>query len=859
MKILINFLLIYTTLTICSNSSYAQTPIFEWVKGVGGNNYDEAKSIATDQSGNVYTTGYYSGTVDFNSGVGVFNLTSAGVQSAYILKLDLNGNFLWAKDISCSFISDAQGIKIDGNGNIYVIGNFNGTIDLDPGIGINSVISSTSEVFVLKLNSSGNYVWAKTIDGNIGNAGYAIEVDISGNVYLSGGFQGSTDFDPSAAIFNLISSGNQDIFILKLDSNGAFLWAKKMGSGGNDYSKSIALDNLGNVYTTGQFSTNVDFDPGVGVTMLNTFGGNDIFISKLSTTGNFIWAKQVGGSGSETSNSVLIDAAGNVYVTGSFGSSNVDFNPGSGTFTMSANFTDGYLLKLNSGGNFLWAKHLSSGGKGNDLAVDSSDNIYIITDFNSTTNTDASAAGFSLTAIGNYDAIIFKLSSAGVFVWGKQFGGTLLDYGNGITVDMFNNVNSCGTFQGTTDFNIGAAPANLTETGASGYDIFIHKLIQCETPSAPVDATNAANLSICPNSATTLSVTSSETVNWYETASSTVILGTGLSFITPDLTVGTYTYYAEASGCAITASRTAITVSVGDNIPPVAPVLANLTSECSVTPTVPTTTDNCTGIITATTSTVFPITSEGTTVVSWTFDDGNGNAVSVNQNVVIEDLTSPVPDDFDLPVISDYCAINSLTQPSATDNCNATVLVTNDAILPITSSGTTIVTWTYDDQHGNTSTQTQTVIISPINPTISESNNVLSANIGDSYQWINCATSQPISGATNQTYLPTMNGNYAVISTIGNCSETSDCYTINWLGTNELSSMSNVKVYPNPTNGSFNIELNETSDVLITNCLGQKVSEYKNENGTLNIRLEHLNKGIYFVSINEETIKITIE
>ncbi len=151
-----------------------------------------------------------------------------------------------------------------------------------------------------------------------------------------------------------------------------------------------------------------------------------------------------------------------------------------------------------------------------------------------------------------------------------------------------------------------------------------------------------------------------------------------------------------------------------DVINPITPTLANLTGECSVTATAPTTTDACSGTITGTTTDPLTYNTQGTYIIVWNFDDGNGNISTQTQNVVIDDLTAPTPDVATLANVTAQCEVTSLTPPTATDNCGGTVTVTNDATLPISTQGTTVVTWTYDDGNGNTSTQTQNVIIDDI-------------------------------------------------------------------------------------------------------------------------------------------------
>ena len=129
--------------------------------------------------------------------------------------------------------------------------------------------------------------------------------------------------------------------------------------------------------------------------------------------------------------------------------------------------------------------------------------------------------------------------------------------------------------------------------------------------------------------------------------------------------------------------------------------MADVTAECEVTSiTAPTATDNCGGAITGTTTTTFPITAQGTTVVTWTYDDGNGNTITQTQNVIIDDVTAPVADVATLADVTAECEVASITAPTATDNCGGTITATTDAIFPIIAQGTTVVTWTYDDGNG---------------------------------------------------------------------------------------------------------------------------------------------------------------
>ena len=322
---------------------------FVWAKRMGGTSFEEGNAIAVDAAGNVYTTGDFYSTADFDPGAGAFNLTSAGASDIFVSKLDRAGNFVWAKRMGGTAIDKDEGnaIAVDAAGNVYTTGDFYSAVDFDPGAGVFNLTSAgQSDIFVSKLDSSGNFVWAKRMGGTSSDFGDAIAIDDAGNVYTTGSFRGTVDFDPGAVWFNLTSAGIRNIFVSKLDDSGNFVWAKRMGGTGEDGGNAIAVDAAGNVYTTGDFEGTADFDPGAGVFNLTSAGIRNIFVSKLDSAGNFVWAKRMGGTDYDKGNAIAVDAAGNVYTTGNFYST-ADFDPGAGAFNLtSAGNWDIFVSKL---------------------------------------------------------------------------------------------------------------------------------------------------------------------------------------------------------------------------------------------------------------------------------------------------------------------------------------------------------------------------------------------------------------------------------------------------------------------------------------------------------------------------------
>ena len=300
----------------------------QWAKNTGGTSSDFSYATTVDATGNVYITGTFYGTADFDPGTGVANLTAIDVLGdIFVAKYDNNGNYMWAKRMGGNGSDMGNSIAVDAAGNVYTTGFFWSTVDFDPGPGVANLTSGGyADIFVSKLDSNGNYVWAKSMagTGTRDDYGNSITLDASGYLYITGYFENTVDFDPGAGVANLTSAGGTDFFVSKLDNNGNYVWAKNIGGTSNDEGKSITIDAAGNIYTTGSFIGTVDFDPGSGATTLSSSGGNNVFVSKLDNNGDYIWAKSFKGT---KGYSIAIDGAGNVYTTGYF-SGTGDFDPG---------------------------------------------------------------------------------------------------------------------------------------------------------------------------------------------------------------------------------------------------------------------------------------------------------------------------------------------------------------------------------------------------------------------------------------------------------------------------------------------------------------------------------------------------
>ena len=358
-------------------------------------------------------------------------------------------NFEWAKSMGGTGYENGISITTDANRNVYTVGNFELLVDFDPGQGVNYLSPvGDNDVFIQKLDASGNFQWVKRLGGAGYDIGKSIISDINGDLYVTGIFEGTALFGSVNGTIPLTSNGESDLFIQKLDSSGNFLWVKSFGTVYNDGSNSITTDTSGNIYVSGAINTGiVDFDPGPDTLNLT---GPGSFVLKLDSLGNFLWVKG-GSTGHAGGKSITNDVSGNVYATGSFANT-VDFDPGAGTFNLtSAGSNDIFIQKLDINGNFEWVK--SVGGAEPEysysIAADDEGNVYVTGYFEGTVDFDpgpntAFATSYEWTMDDPTDIFLLKLDATGNFVWCRRYGSYFNDYGNSITLDNMGNLYTTG-------------------------------------------------------------------------------------------------------------------------------------------------------------------------------------------------------------------------------------------------------------------------------------------------------------------------------------------------------------------------------------------------------------------------------
>lgn len=700
--------------------------------------------------------------------------------------------FVWAKDLSGTGTSDNSGssIAVDKNGNVYTTGKFWGTVDFDPGAGSYPISSGGNhDAFVSKLDASGNFVWAFRIGGTSAEYGYGICTDTAGNVYVTGVFSNTVDFDPSASSYTLTSAGGWDAYVAKYNPAGTLLWAKRLGGTASDIGYAIAVDTIGNVYTAGWYGGTADFDPGAGTASLVSTGGDNAFISKLDASGNYKWAKQMGGTDSDRAYCIVVDGQGNVY-TGGWFSLTADFDPSAGAFNMtSSGMTDIYVSKLDSLGTFKWAS--SFHGLETDwcfgIAIDSIGNVYTTGSFTDSADFDPGVGVHKLISNGSMDAFVSKLDSLGQFVWAAKLGGADGEVGRAIKVDQQGNVHSTGYYSSIADFDPGSSVFNIHTV--SGFDVYASSL-------------DTAGAFLCAGS----------------------MGGTGSTDygMAMDIDPNGFAYYTgEFSGTADFNPET-----------PIHNLIASGTTDTYVVKLIA-----CAPCV--------PTASELTLAVCSNYVSPSGNYIWSTSGTYRD--TIPNVEQCD-SVITFHLSINSNSysniSPSACENYT---VPSGDEIY--TQSGD--YTDTIPNVNGCDSIISIHLTMLVVNTGVSVAGNTLTANAnGVLYQWVDCNNAfMTISGATNQSFTPTVSGSYAVVIYQYGCFEMSNCFQVTITETEEIET-NTPSIFPNPTSDFLIIDSEIRYDeIQLLTMTGKCVYRHElNENKT-EINMHQLPAGIYIVRL----------
>lgn len=421
-------------------SAQAGAAGLNWGNSAGSASSDESRCVAVDGSDYSYYSGYFTGTVDFDPGAGTQNLTSQGGRDIYIAKYDPNGAFVWATRIGGTNNEFGTSIKVDGSGNIYLTGNFRGTVDFDPGAGVANLVANGlwEDVFVAKYNNSGSYQWAFKIGSNMTDNGLSLVLDGSSNVYVAGNFYGTTDFNPGAGNYNLTPNTDGNIvypagFVAKYNSSGTFEWAFKINSTKVTNCTALVHDGTSYLYVTGNFAATADFDPSASVANKTSAGSSDAFLAKYSSASTYQWAGEIGGTTADAGTALTYDGS-YVYIAGDF-TGTADFIPGPGYLPFTSfGGTDIFLGRYELNGTCFWIKQIGGANEEHCNSIDSKDGYIFTTGwFDGLCDFDPTPMDYSLQSAGKEDIFIAIYECATSFItYATRFGGSTADIGYGI-------------------------------------------------------------------------------------------------------------------------------------------------------------------------------------------------------------------------------------------------------------------------------------------------------------------------------------------------------------------------------------------------------------------------------------------
>lgn len=774
MKSIFSYILIALSFfSISETRLIGQTPSLEWAKQFGGQNGgNTGNDIVHSPQGDLYCIGHFTGTVDFDPGPGVDTLNAITSSDLYIAKLNTTGDLLWVKQLGVASSDVGIGVATDNSGSVYVCGSFINTVDFDPGPN-NYLLNSPGSTngYLLKLDSNGNFCWAQYYPASFSYA-LDVAVDPMGNVLLSGHFGGSADFDrgPGINILDTGSSSNSDAFVLKLDSAGVFIWARRFSGPGHQEPLAITTDPNGNVLTSGRFSQTVDFDPGPG-TDIQGFPNNGGFISKLTSSGQYVWANTFRKSSSWVIESSMDSCVYSVFYV----ADSTDFDPDSiGTYILSN--SGGYsgtlaYCKFNPDGSLAFAKQFGDGigtETAYGLAMDQTRNGYVTGIFYNTTDFDPGPGVFQLMNGNKTEVFVCSFDTAGDFRWAGKMGNPgQNDQGWGVTVDTSGGVYSTGYFYGTADFDPDTSAYNLTVNGV-GSDVFVQKLTQCTS-----------------------------TFNQINTSGCDSIFVNG----TPYYSTGVYTQVlTNNAGCdSVLTLDLQIAQSTTDSI---------LLSGCD------------------------SLMVNGITYTS----SGLFSQVLTN-NVGCDSILN-----LDLQISqSSYDTLIAFGCDSLSVN-------------GITYSETGVYSQLLTNSAGCDSIIEIDLMIDSLQAQIIQvGDSLISTNSGaDSYQWYDCNIGFPIQGETSLVFNPISSGTYSVIVMEGMCIDTSSCIMINIVNIENLL-FHGYSFFPNPAKERLSVTIpNEgrEANLSIISIGGQILKRYpKLYDDQINIDLLNFPPGMYFLEI----------
>lgn len=408
-------------------AKYNPGGLYLWAISIGGAGADAASAVKTDEAGNIYVCGYFSGQADFNPGAEIAVRNSNGMTDAFIAKYDPNGNFVWANTFGSDTLDEAKDIVIDPASNVYCTGYFQHTIDIDPGIGIASLASEgLKDCFLVKYNSDGIYQWSVPSGAAGNDEGETIALDSDVNCYL-GGFITPIEQKKLNQVAGMLGPGaNTHVILSKYSTSGVLTWSKILVGSGFNYTAPgcLSISEVGDIDLAGCFGDSLDLNPLFSQTaIIRSNGLSDVFVAKYTLDGVYQKGFSFGGSYADIATAISTNAYGDFVITGSF-KGGVDFDPSVNTYSVTSKGTSGasdiFIAKYSSQSDLFWVNTIgATTSTSTDLSVASSvvfdglDNCYITGSFYRTTDFDPTTNILNLVSAGSSDIFVTEYDASG--------------------------------------------------------------------------------------------------------------------------------------------------------------------------------------------------------------------------------------------------------------------------------------------------------------------------------------------------------------------------------------------------------------------------------------------------------------
>lgn len=502
---------LFTSITFLL-SSFIIAQHFEWATEFEGYR-SWVTSTTTDTYGNVYSAVIFCGTTDFDPSAETTMLEAPIHGKTALQKLDTDGNLIWVKTFES--VGDDNGIhgngmvinalQIDHQNNLYLIGSFTKTVDFDPGDEevLKTVTAYEKEdIFILKLNSHGNFLWVHTLGSEQKDEATDFTIDRNGDLCIIGTFCLTVDFDPSEEINEMSALENGgDVFILKLDKDGNFLWSRSIESNAMDYAECVLTDKANNIYIGGGYSQEADFDGSEVIYSKMAAGMTDGFLVKLNEFGDFKWVKTVEGKQYALITSMDIDTENNLYVSGDFTGEEVHFDFETESALLSSKGgSDIFLFKI-ANDELIWLKQF--GGTGYDrhsiIEISAKNTLYISGSYSANIDVDPSDTEFILPHTEalelHSDFFLATITNEGNLIQAIHFNGTNNDHCTGLKKGTDGSVYLVGQVQSLLDLN--PSDDSYIVTGEESYPTGY--VVKLNDASLGLNQENQPTVSLYPN------------------------------------------------------------------------------------------------------------------------------------------------------------------------------------------------------------------------------------------------------------------------------------------------------------------------------------------------------------------------